>query len=33
MLEFAGDVFIVVVGLWVYDKIKDWKRNRRYHDF
>ena len=31
MIDFAGDVMTVVVALWLYDRLKDWIRQRRYH--
>ena len=30
MLEFLGDVTAVVVGIYIYYKIKDWIAFRRY---
>jgi len=31
MIEFAGDVLVVVFALWLYDRLKEWKMRRRYH--
>jgi len=30
MIEFFGDVITVIIALWLYDKIKDWRQYRRY---
>jgi hypothetical protein len=31
MIEFAGDVLVVMTALWLYDRIREWKLKRRYH--
>ena len=31
IFEFMGDVLVVITALWLYDRIKEWYRMRRYH--
>jgi hypothetical protein len=31
MISIAGDIVTVMIALWLYDILKDWRQSRRYH--
>jgi|MDTB01.2.fsa_nt_gb hypothetical protein len=31
MIDFAVDVAAVMVAIWLYDRLQDWRQRRRYH--